>query len=437
MRALLVRLHRWAGLFIALFLIVAGLTGAVISWDQEIDAALNPHLHQARPGEAPRSPFELAREIERRHPQVQVTTIPLAVEPEHSLAFSVWGRFNPRTDRLIEPGYNQIFVDPVSGEELGRRFWGAAWPLNRETFVSFLYVLHYSLHLPALGGIDEWGVWLMGGIALLWTIDCFTGFALSLPRPKTSERSADVRADISGKPGKATNWWQRWKPAWQIRWRGGTYKLNFDLHRAGALWTWGLLFIIAFTGFSLNLYEDVFEPAMSAVSEVTPTPYDSRARVESRQIAVPKIPYEAALEIAKGEAARRHWQEPAGAITWSRHHGFYDVAFYPPGARYATGGAVHRTLYVDAHDGTIIGDEEPWKGTAADIFLQAQFPVHSGRILGLPGRILISLMGLVIAMLSVTGIIIWWRKRRARAARQPGRKPARSTVPAGDLHAVE
>ncbi len=42
MRSWLVRLHRWFGLAIALFLFVAGLTGAVIAWDHELDAALNP-----------------------------------------------------------------------------------------------------------------------------------------------------------------------------------------------------------------------------------------------------------------------------------------------------------------------------------------------------------------------------------------------------------
>jgi uncharacterized iron-regulated membrane protein len=50
--------------------------------------------------------------------------------------------------------------------------------------------------------------------------------------------------------------------------------------------------------------------------------------------------------------------------------------------------------------------------------VQAQFPLHSGRILGLPGRVLISAMGLVVAGLSLTGLVIWWRKRRAaRGAR--------------------
>jgi uncharacterized iron-regulated membrane protein len=46
--------------------------------------------------------------------------------------------------------------------------------------------------------------------------------------------------------------------------------------------------------------------------------------------------------------------------------------------------------------------------------MQAQFPLRSGRILGLPGRILQSAMGLVVAALSVTGVVIWHRKRRAR-----------------------
>lgn len=65
-------------------------------------------------------------------------------------------------------------------------------------------------------------------------------------------------------------------------------------------------------------------------------------------------------------------------------------------------------------DARLLGERQPWKGTVADIFVQAQFPLHSGRILGLPGRILISFMGLVVAMLSVTGVLIWWRKRASR-----------------------
>jgi uncharacterized iron-regulated membrane protein len=78
------------------------------------------------------------------------------------------------------------------------------------------------------------------------------------------------------------------------------------------------------------------------------------------------------------------------------------------------GGVGPATLYFDAIDGRLLGDRQPWKGTAADLFVQAQFPLHSGRILGIPGRILVSLMGVGVAMLSVTGVVIWYRKRAGR-----------------------
>ena len=50
MRRLFVRLHRWFGLFAALFLFVAGSTGAIIAWSQELDSWLNPKFHAARSG---------------------------------------------------------------------------------------------------------------------------------------------------------------------------------------------------------------------------------------------------------------------------------------------------------------------------------------------------------------------------------------------------
>jgi len=56
--------------------------------------------------------------------------------------------------------------------------------------------------------------------------------------------------------------------------------------------------------------------------------------------------------------------------------------------------------------------------------MQAQFPLHSGRILGIPGRVLISAMGLLVAMLSITGLVIWAKKRavRVRGAQRRGAK---------------
>jgi uncharacterized iron-regulated membrane protein len=410
MRTFFTLLHRYVGLLIAVFLFFSGVTGAVISWDHELDDLLNPHLmHASTPG-VPQSSLQLARQIEARHPQVTVNFVPLAPEgPGESLAFGVTPRVNPTTARLYEPGFNQVFVDPVSGAELGKREWGAAWPITQETFVSFLYVLHYSLHLPEMWGIDRWGIWLMGAIAMIWTLDCFTGFYLTLP-PRRRAANGTVAQSADG----ARTWWQRWKPAWLVRWRAGATKLNFDLHRAFSLWTWGLLFILAFTAFSLNLYSEVFYPMMSKVSKVTPSAFDLRTPTDRHHPIEPRIPFAEILTGARTEAASRGWSAPAGDAFYSEEYGIYGVEFFTPEQGHGAGGVGHPRLYFDSADGRLLGDFRPWQGTVADIFVQAQFPLHSGRILGLPGRILISSLGLVVAMLSVTGVIIWLRKRRAR-----------------------
>ncbi|HET8760590.1 MAG TPA: PepSY-associated TM helix domain-containing protein, partial [Nitrospiria bacterium] len=69
-------------------------------------------------------------------------------------------------------------------------------------------------------------------------------------------------------------------------------------------------------------------------------------------------------------------------------------------------------------------------GTPGDVFMQIQFPLHSGQMAGLTGRIVIAAVGVVTAMLSITGVVIWFRKRRAR-----GLKRARRVSWARPLHA--
>jgi uncharacterized iron-regulated membrane protein len=412
LRFALTLVHRWVGLSIALFLFISGVTGAVISWDHELDELLNPHLTEAGASGSTLPSLQLARAFELRDPRARVTYVPMSPEPGHALRIYVEGRVDPETGRARELGYNEVFIDPVSGEENGRREWGQVWPITSETLVSFLYKLHYTLHIPEMWGIDDWGLWFMGAVALLWTLDCFVGFYLTLPqRHRINARQPEpVRRQLR------KGWWSRWKPAWLIKASGSAYRINFDIHRASGLWTWGLLFIIAFTGFSLNLYREIFMPVMSLVSQVTPTPFETRAR--SRTPIEPQVSFEQILPIAQAEGVRRGWTTPIGALRYRSDFGMYDIRFFAPGEDHGAAGVGPQILYFDGQSGTLIGDWQPWTGTAADIFVQAQFPLHSGRILGLPGRIIVSIMGVVVAALSVTGVIIWLRKRRARVARR-------------------
>lgn len=385
-----------------------GITGAIISWDHELDELLNPHLTKTSSVGQPIEPIVLAKRIEAEDPRVQVTYFDFATEPGHSLSIWVEPLLNPATGELYEPGYNQVFVDPVTGQTLGRREWGAVWPVTTETLVSFLYKLHYSLHFPPVLGIDKWGIWFLGAIAFIWTIDCFTGFYLTLPLPRATKKTDQPQR---------SSYWSRWKPAWKIRRNRGPFVLNFDLHRAFGLWTWVLLLVIAFTGFSLNLYREIFHPVMTLVSDVTPTALDTRKPTGPLKPVVAVLSFEEAIAKGSLEAQQRGWLEPAGSLWHAREFGMYRVEFFSPDADHGVGGAGHKAIFIDSRSGETLDDWQPWQGTFADLFVQAQFPVHSGRILGLTGRILISLMGIVIAGLSISGVIIWRRKYKARILR--------------------
>ncbi len=400
MRALLVVLHRWFGLFIAGFLIIAGLTGALISWDHELDEWLNPHLFKSQSQGEPLPMLSLVDRVEAADPRVRASFFATQPEPGHNAEIWVDALKNPDTGKRYDLGYDHVFVDPVTGEIVGKREWGKI-SLHPEHLMSFLYKLHFSLHLPEWKGTDRWGVWLMGIAALVWLFDTFIAMAITLPRKRrtTSRKS----------------WLQRWKPAWKIRGGAGAYKLNFDLHRAVGLWVFGLLLMLAFTSFSLNLYREVFYPIMSTVSETTPGPFETRTPTALHDPVEPQVAWPTLFNKARAEADTRGWQEPIGDTFYSDNFAVFGVRFYYPGEDHDSGGMKVKSLYYDGKNGTLIGDEVPWTGTAADVFNQLQFPLHSGRIAGLPGRIIISFMGIAVAMLSITGVVIWWKKRKARA----------------------
>lgn len=390
MRSLLVRLHRWFGLAAAIFLFVSGVTGAIISWDHELDEWLNPELFHARTEGTPMPALELARHIEQADPRLRISYAPLELEPGHALTMFVEGRIDPATGKPFDLGFNQIAVDPVTGEIQARRMWGAV-SLSRENLLPFLYKLHYTMHIPDGWGI-ELGKWFMGLIAMAWALDCLVALWLSFPN-----RAA-------------------WRKSFAFRWRKGGYALNFDLHRSGAVWLWGLLLLLAVTSISMNLETQVMRPLVAKLSPLSPNEFDKRTPRPLDRPHEPVVTREQVLAAARAEGARRGWTEPAGGIFYSSPYGLYGVGFFEAGNDHGDGGLGNNWLYFDGKTLAPAGGSLPGTGSAGDLFLQAQFPLHSGRILGLPGRVLISLMGLVVATLCVTGVVIWARKRAGRRA---------------------
>lgn len=397
MRALLVRFHRYAGLSLALFLALAGLTGSAIAFSDELDAWLNPSLFTAHTNGTPLSPDMLASKVQRVLPLAQVTLIPLANRPGEAAVLRVEGKDGKGI------GYDEVFADPVSGTVLGTREWGACC-FSPVHLMPFLYLFHYTLQLPG-----TWGVLLMGIVACVWAVDCFAGFALTLPRAKP--------------------FFQRWKIAWGIKRGAGAFRLNLDLHRAGGLWLWGVLLMIAVTGVAMNLPEQVFRPIVSVFSTLKPSLFDMGAARITNHPQPALLSFNDAIARTKSEAAKHHWTITPQTIFHTTPYHAYGVGFTRAGESAQTG-LGQSWMYFDDRSGALMTADIMGQGSVGDILIQAQYQLHTGRIVGLTGRILICLTGLVVTMLSLTGVYIWARKshwfRRAKPVRRGSDKLAAS-----------
>lgn len=387
MRQCLVVLHRWFGLFTAVFLFISGLTGAVISWDHELDEWLNPALFDSDTQGERLQPLELANRLEAADPRLQVSFLPLHHEDGHALTVFVDRLVDPATGKLFDTGFNQLGINPVTGAVQASREWGVV-SLSRENLLPFLYKLHYSMHIPD-GFNVEIGVLFMGIVAIVWVIDSGIALWISFPRQRS------------------------WRKSFTFRWHKSARVINFDLHRSGGVWVWVLLLILAVTSVSMNLENLVTRPLVALVSDLTPSPFASRTPNPTENPIMPRISREQALALAQEEAQKRGWTAPPGALFYSVEFGLYGVGFHEAGDEHGAG-LGNPWIYLDGQDGRLAGDNVPGEGSAGDIFLQAQFPLHSGRIVGLPGRILVSLLGLAVAGFSVTGVLIWMRKQRFR-----------------------
>ncbi|SMF97448.1 Uncharacterized iron-regulated membrane protein [Methylomagnum ishizawai] len=390
MRALCVRLHRYVGLALAGFLAFSGLSGGMLVFQAELDAWLNPALFRVAPGGPALPPAELAARVARADPRLAVTALPLRIESGATARLQISPRIDSATGQPFALDFDEVFADPASGAILGRRLWGEChW--RRAALVPCLYVLHYSLQAPGATGL-----WIMGGMALAWIFAALLGVYLTFP--------------AKWRDGGGRSWRQRWGVAWKIKRGARGPRLHMDWHRAGGLWLFPALLILAVSGISFNLRDAVFEPVVGLFSSLTPSPFDQREEQPDGASPEPRQSFATILARAEPEAARRGWTEPAADLFYNPGYGIYGVGF---GAARAAGlGPSY--LYFDGDDGRLLGDYRPGAGTAGDVFESLQLPLHSGRIAGWPGRIAVAATGLAVAGLSLTGVLIWLDKRRAR-----------------------
>ena len=399
-------LHRWGGLLLAGFLIVVGLTGSLLAFLPELERAINPQFFVADTGQPRLDAAELAEPVESRLAQARVNAVfllgnqgatPAAVDP----------RIDPITGKPVQLDFNQIYLNPYTGEELGRRMRGVISD-GLTNLMQFIYRLHWGLAL------DRTGIWILGVAALVWTIDCVISLYLTLPiRRKVP--AATAAPNVLQR--RARSFWVRWKPAWRIKTSASTYRLNFDLHRAGGLWLWLALLVFAWSSVYMNLWDTVYTQATRLVFEYR-EPWTELPDRE-KPLDQPAIGWRQATRIAErlmAEQAQQHGftvEQPV-ALRLDRTRGVY--VYFVRSSRDIQDKRGRTRVFFDANSGDlklVLLPSGQYSGNTITSWLIA---LHDANVFGLPYRIFVCALGLAIVMLSVTGVYVWWKKRQARAA---------------------
>lgn len=391
LRPALAALHRHAGLLMAGFLLVAGLTGSMLAWTDELEGVIMPAVFRVSPptpGAMPLEPLRLREQMAARFPQAQVVYAPLSAPPGRSMVFYL------RAAGDVPLANDEVFVDPYTGAVLGERKWGEIGQ-GLINLLPFVERLHHSL---ALG---DTGLLVFGLVAIIWTVDCFVGAALTFPA-RRKKRPA------TGKP-----WLARWRPSWLLRRHGGSYKLVFDLHRAGGLWLWAMLLVFAWSGVAFNLYG-----AYAAVMH-------------------PLFAHQPAEEIVGRHQAARgphlNWQEARSQgrslmSELARRQSFTiieeNALAYEPGlgvysykVRSSRDVREHKgltTVFFDAASGRQLASWLPTGTASGDTIRSWISALHMASMWGWPFKLFICAMGLAVAMLSITGMLLWRRKRQGK-----------------------
>ena len=423
LRRICLWIHRYTGLVMAGFLIMAGITGSLLAFHDELDDMFNYQLVQIERQNTPQLPIAtLHDKVISAYPKYRFSSMPTSLEADRSAVFSVDRVRGESAKNQPKAPFQEVYVNPYNGDIIGTRNKDE-WSWHNTMWKVFW--LHRDLLLGDIGKL------ILGIIALVWTMNCFIGFYLTFPRAVSNKKASQKTM-----PKKRASFFKRWLPAWKIRRKTNTFKLNYDLHHAFGLWLWLMLFVIAWSSVGFNL-KSVYQPVMQAVvgfegrggkgKEKNKSHIADKSSTQNRVDVASVINSTAAINKANSIAYLREQANIAAqkngitvqqtlGIRWLAEEEQWQMRFKTDKDIGTHGGA--SSITVAAATGKVekvnFGYQSAF-GNKIDHWLSTLHMGHIGHGIGhLLYQIFLAITGLAVAVLSATGVYLWLKGRRSR-----------------------
>ncbi len=391
-KAVLLQVHSIVGLTLALVWALVGITGATMSFEDEIEAGLNGDIMRVDASATRRlTPDELVARLQGAGDFGKVSAVTMASDPSAAARI----RF-ARSEGGARP--SSVYVDPYNGHVLGSP--------RGEDFFATVRKLHRWLLLPGDG--NGVGRKITGTAAICLIVMLISGLVLRWPH-----RARSVKMWL--------------KPNLGLRGRG----LHRSLHAVIGTWVLPVYLVMTLTGlwYSFEWYKAganwLLARPQTTGAAMQPKPprgmATSEGKADAKSAEAKPLGFDRVwtsfLQQENNDYGRALLTLPAGAGTAVRVRSW---------SRDSSLESVRDEFRIDAVTGRVIASDRYADKTFGERVLAGVLDIHRGAILGWPGKLAFMLAAAMMPLFVVTGVLLYLSRRRHRRLARP---PVASLVP--------
>lgn len=379
LRRLWLDVHLWIGAGLLVVLIPLSVTGSILVWHDQLDRALYAQRYEISGPQASRPVLDYAQAAQAAFgDRARLTQVRLPQEPGDPVV--AVGRLAGPPGPGGRPRTLNAWIDPPTARVLDTAE-------TAKGFSQVMHRLHGSLLIPPSGGPGPaLGRQIVGWLGWAMFVSSATGLWL---------------------------WWPRHGGFLKgLRWRRGASTL-FNLHHIVGFWICIPLAVLSLTGVYIS-----FPQTSRALFGLPPPPPRASGR-NAPPIAQPQLTLAQAVAVAQAEA-------PGAAVTEVNvptrgKEPAWRILLKAPNAE---GPKTVQIVDATGRVKTERRGEGAGQGGGPDPFSRLVRQVHDGAGMGVVWQTVIFLGGLAPALLGVTGVVMWLRRRARRRAIQHGLEAA-------------
>ncbi len=363
LKELIGKIHLWLGLITAPLVFFVCITGTIFVFSDEIvdlSAGDARYVKQVKEEKLPTE--ELIKIIKEAFPKrMQPSYMVCYRDPDRSVRFNSFSK---------EEGLRMVYIDQYTGEIL-----------KDDPTIYFFYVVAHLHHSLMLHGIGEW---IIDITTIIFLIALLTGLILWWPKK-----------------------WDRKhrKASFTVKWTANAKRINYDLHNVLGFYSLGVCIVIVTTGLLIS-----FKPLAS----FTKNAFGGDASIQVNSLLI-KSEKDSTMTLSPINSSIDHAfakypdKNQLKLLTFRLDIWDYYIITMSNkiGIKSAMDGVY---LAYDKHTGDAIDLPVEFKinKKVEDVY----WSLHLGNYMGLFGKIITFLAGLIASSLPVTGFIIWLNRRK-------------------------